>query len=113
MTNDPAQQSRYSPPVRRIGGLLMVYLAVYLLINVIGLKYVVVLQPANNSNIAEAVAILSGTLQLPERTYDTAVVNGKVQGGLLDASWKERLPVELQDRYQQILDDLEHELPGH
>ncbi len=63
---------------RRVAGLVAVYLAVYLLIDAQPVTHYYLLTPRNNSNVAEADAWLHGRLDLAERTYDTALHDGKV-----------------------------------
>ena len=62
---------------RQVAGLILVYLGVYLLIDAHGLKHSYLLIPRNNANVAEAEALLNGRLELAERTYDTALYQGK------------------------------------
>ena len=62
---------------RRLAGLVLVYLAVYLLVDAHGLKHSYLLIPRNNSNVAEAQALFDGRLALAERAYDTALYQGE------------------------------------
>jgi len=68
---------RASPRRRQVAGLILVYLGVYLLVDAQAVKHSYLLIPRNNSNVAEAEALLDGHLELTERAYDTALFEGK------------------------------------
>ncbi len=63
--------------LRGAAGVVAVYLAFYFLIDTHALRHPYLLTPEQNSNVAEAAAILHGRLTLDARAADTALFQGR------------------------------------